>query len=187
MVRVDLADDTVTRLVHGAVFSDVAVSPDGATVLRCGTPRIAAARRPARCPDSRPGAGRAAVAGDPGRGTAGDHASWSACPRPPTTGSSRLVAPPPGGCLGGEPAPLVVFVHGGPLGTWAGWHWRWNANLLVERGYAVLMPDPALSTGYGQAFIDRGWGRSGERPYTDVMAAVDGVLERPTSMRRGRR
>ena len=72
-----------------------------------------------------------------------------------------------------------MFVHGGPLGTWAGWSWRWNANLLVERGYAVLMPDPALSTGYGQAFIDRGWGTWGERPYTDVLTAVDGVLERP--------
>ena len=41
------------------------------------------------------------------------------------------------------------------------------------------MPDPAISMGYGQAFIDRGWGRWGERPYTDVMAAVDGALERP--------
>jgi dipeptidyl aminopeptidase/acylaminoacyl peptidase len=78
-----------------------------------------------------------------------------------------------------SPAPLVVFVHGGPLGTWAGWSWRWNANLLVERGYAVVMPDPAISLGYGQSFIDRGWGRWGDRPYTDMIAAVDGALERP--------
>jgi dipeptidyl aminopeptidase/acylaminoacyl peptidase len=77
------------------------------------------------------------------------------------------------------PAPLVVFVHGGPLGTWADWSWRWNANLLVERGYAVLMPDPAISVGYGQAFIDRGWGTWGHRPYTDVMAAVDAAAGRP--------
>ena len=28
-------------------------------------------------------------------------------------------------------------------------------------GYAVLLPDPALSTGYGQAFIARGHGHVG--------------------------
>lgn len=76
------------------------------------------------------------------------------------------------------PAPVVVFIHGGPMGSWTGWHWRWNAQLLAARGYAVLMPDPALSTGYGQAFLDRGWGHWGEAPYTDLMAAVDAALQR---------
>ncbi len=76
------------------------------------------------------------------------------------------------------PAPLVVFVHGGPLSSWQGWSWRWNPQLLAARGYAVLLPDPALSTGYGQDFIRRGWGRWGAEPYTDVMAAVDGALQR---------
>ena len=76
------------------------------------------------------------------------------------------------------PAPLVVFVHGGPLSSWQGWSWRWNPQLLAARGYAVLLPDPALSTGYGQDFIRRGWGRWGAEPYTDVMAAVEGALER---------
>jgi dipeptidyl aminopeptidase/acylaminoacyl peptidase len=85
----------------------------------------------------------------------------------------------PGDASRDKPAPLVVFVHGGPIGTWNGWSWRWNANLLVERGYAVLMPDPAISLGYGQAFIDRGWGRWGEHPFSDVIAAVDAVLTRP--------
>jgi dipeptidyl aminopeptidase/acylaminoacyl peptidase len=75
------------------------------------------------------------------------------------------------------PAPLVVFVHGGPLSSWQGWSWRWNPQLLAARGYAVLLPDPALSTGYGQDFIRRGWGRWGAEPYTDVMA-VDEALER---------
>ena len=73
----------------------------------------------------------------------------------------------------------MVFVHGGPLGSWSGWHWRWNPHLLVERGYAVLLPDPAFSTGYGQEMIDRGWGAWGERPYTDVMSVIDAVVARP--------
>ena len=43
----------------------------------------------------------------------------------------------------------------------------------------MLLPDPAISTGYGHAFIQRGWGRWGAEPYTDVMAAVDSALQRP--------
>jgi dipeptidyl aminopeptidase/acylaminoacyl peptidase len=90
---------------------------------------------------------------------------------------SWLVLPPD--TTAERPAPLVVWVHGGPLGSWNAWAWRWNPHLLAARGYAVLLPDPALSLGYGQQMIDRGWGRWGEAPYTDVMAAVDAALERP--------
>lgn len=62
---------------------------------------------------------------------------------------------------GDEPAHLVLWIHGGPLGSWNTWHWRWNPWLLTAKGYAVLMPDPGLSTGYGQDFIARGWGAWG--------------------------
>jgi len=80
---------------------------------------------------------------------------------------------------GDEPAPLVLWVHGGPLASWNAWHWRWNPWLLVAKGYAVLMPDPALSTGYGQDFIQRGWGAWGFAPYTDLMAATDAACAHP--------
>ncbi len=90
---------------------------------------------------------------------------------------SWLVLPP--GASSSEPAPLVVFIHGGPLGSWNSWHWRWSPHVLAAQGYAVLLPDPALSTGYGQDFVQRGWGRWGERPYTDLMDAVDAALGRP--------
>ncbi|MET0812858.1 MAG: S9 family peptidase, partial [Microbacterium sp.] len=46
------------------------------------------------------------------------------------------------------PAPLLLWIHGGPLNSWNAWSWRWNPQLAVARGYAVLLPDPALSTGY---------------------------------------
>jgi dipeptidyl aminopeptidase/acylaminoacyl peptidase len=81
--------------------------------------------------------------------------------------------------VGDEPAPLVLWIHGGPLGSWNAWHWRWNPWLLTARGYAVLMPDPALSTGYGQEFIQRGWGAWGAAPYTDLMAATDAACAHP--------
>jgi dipeptidyl aminopeptidase/acylaminoacyl peptidase len=83
------------------------------------------------------------------------------------------------GEIGEGPAPLCVWIHGGPLSSWNSWHWRWNPWLLVERGYAVLLPDPALSTGYGQAFVARGRGRWGEEPFTDLMAATDAAVARP--------
>jgi dipeptidyl aminopeptidase/acylaminoacyl peptidase len=78
-----------------------------------------------------------------------------------------------------NPAPLVVWVHGGPLSSWNGWHWRWNPHVLASRGYAILLPDPGLSTGYGMQTIRRGWGRWREEPFTDVMAAVDAAIGRP--------
>ena len=76
------------------------------------------------------------------------------------------------------PAPLLLWIHGGPLSSWNTWSWRWNPWLMVARGYAVLLPDPALSTGYGQDFVQRGWGRWGAEPYTDLMAITDATTAR---------
>ncbi len=86
------------------------------------------------------------------------------------------LALPPGEAEGGHP--LLLWIHGGPLGSWNAWTWRWNPWLLVSQGYAVLLPDPALSTGYGQDFIQRGWGAWGDAPYTDLMAITDAVVAR---------
>ncbi len=80
---------------------------------------------------------------------------------------------------GAEPAPLLLWIHGGPLASWNAWHWRWNPWLMVAQGYAVLLPDPALSTGYGQDFIQRGWGAWGFAPYTDLIAATDAACGHP--------
>ncbi len=78
-----------------------------------------------------------------------------------------------------HPAPLLLWIHGGPLSSWNAWSWRWNPWLMVAQGYAVLLPDPALSTGYGQDFVQRGWGRWGAEPFTDLMAITDAVVARP--------
>lgn len=77
------------------------------------------------------------------------------------------------------PAPLLLWIHGGPLGSWNGWSWRWNPWLMAAQGYAVLLPDPALSTGYGQAFIQRGWAAWGGPPFEDLMAATDAACAHP--------
>ncbi|RKT53380.1 S9 family peptidase [Saccharothrix australiensis] len=84
----------------------------------------------------------------------------------------------PTGCSADQPAPLLLWVHGGPVMSWSGWSWRWNPWLMAARGYAVLMPDPALSTGYGPEFIREGWGSWGAKPYTDLMAITDVAVRR---------
>ncbi|WP_137723642.1 alpha/beta fold hydrolase [Prescottella subtropica] len=85
----------------------------------------------------------------------------------------------PGTASADTPAPLLLWIHGGPLNSWNTWSWRWNPWLLVAQGYAVLLPDPALSTGYGQDFVQRGWGQWGKAPYTDLMAITDAAVALP--------
>ncbi|HET9689717.1 MAG TPA: S9 family peptidase [Acidimicrobiales bacterium] len=78
-----------------------------------------------------------------------------------------------------EPAPLAVWVHGGPLGSWNDWSWRWNPWLMAARGWAVVLPDPAYSTGYGAGLVERGWRQWGGNPFTDVMAVTDAAEAHP--------
>ncbi|GLW20515.1 peptidase S9 [Microbispora amethystogenes] len=78
-----------------------------------------------------------------------------------------------------DPAPFLLWIHGGPLGSWNDWSWRWNPWLMARHGYAVLLPDPCLSTGYGQGMIDRGWGDWGPVTHADLMAITDECLKRP--------
>lgn len=84
----------------------------------------------------------------------------------------------PEGASAEAPAPLLLWIHGGPLNSWNAWSWRWAPLLAAARGYAVLLPDPALSTGYGLEFIARGWNSWGGKPYTDLMAITDAVVAR---------
>ncbi|WP_242360202.1 MULTISPECIES: S9 family peptidase [unclassified Anaeromyxobacter] len=83
----------------------------------------------------------------------------------------------PAGHRDGERHPAAVLVHGGPQGAWNdAWTSRWNAMLYAARGYAVVLPNPRGSTGYGQAYVDavsRDWGG---KPYEDLMALVDAAI-----------
>ncbi|MFE0148143.1 prolyl oligopeptidase family serine peptidase [Nonomuraea sp. NPDC059007] len=85
----------------------------------------------------------------------------------------------PEGASADDPAPFMLWIHGGPVASWNDWQWRWNPWIMAEHGYAVLLPDPCLSTGYGQRMIDRGWGDWGPRTLADLDAIVDVALARP--------
>jgi dipeptidyl aminopeptidase/acylaminoacyl peptidase len=176
--RIDLDSGAVTQLTSDdAAYTDVVVSPDGESVyaLRAA---VTAPPAPVRLD--------AAVAGQepeplpapapapdlPGRLT---EVSTST----PEGVTVRAWLAVPDSASADEPAPLLLWVHGGPLHSWNAWQWRWNPWLAVARGYAVLLPDPALSTGYGLEFIRRGWGNWGGAPYTDLMAITDASIERP--------
>jgi dipeptidyl aminopeptidase/acylaminoacyl peptidase len=84
----------------------------------------------------------------------------------------------PDGATAEHPAPLALWIHGGPLMSWNSWSWRWNPWLLAARGYAVLLPDPGLSQGYGQEFIARAWRDWGPVPFADLMAITDAAAAR---------
>ena len=174
---VTVADGTVTRLAAHGAYSDLQAAPDGTVYALHATmahpPRVVALR--AEVPDQEPQV--LPTPGDdvvgPGRvervtATAEDGAAIG----------SWLVRPPREASDADHGDPLAVFIHGGPVHSWNEWTWRWNPHVLAARGWAVLLPDPALSTGYGLEFVARGWGRWGAEPYTDLMAAVDAVEAR---------
>ncbi len=76
--------------------------------------------------------------------------------------------------------PTILWIHGGPVSSWNdGWHWRWNAQLMSDSGYNMLLANPRGSTGFGQAFIEGISGNQwGGACYHDLMAVVDDAIER---------
>ena len=76
----------------------------------------------------------------------------------------------------GRRYPLVVWIHGGP-----GWHWthafRFEPHYFAARGYAVLLPNPRGSRGYGEAFALAVSGDWGNKDYRDVLSGVDSLIE----------
>ena len=172
-------DGRVSRLAFEGAYSDLCPSPDGAALFALRStmvspPRIV--RLDPRAVDQVP-VELADSIDEGGIVAPGIAERLTATAADGTPIGSWLIRPADASAE--KPAPLVAFVHGGPLGSWNAWHWRWNAHILVARGYAVIGPDPAISLGYGQAMIQRGWVDWGAAPFTDVMTAIDGALERP--------
>jgi dipeptidyl aminopeptidase/acylaminoacyl peptidase len=77
------------------------------------------------------------------------------------------------------PAPLMLWIHGGPFTSYNAWSWRWNPWVAVAHGWAVLLPDPALSTGYGPEWISRAWPHRAGIVWADLAGLLDTVVARP--------
>lgn len=166
----------ITRLTASGAYRNLALSPDGATVYAIRS-HVNEAPVPVAIdlggadqqPRVLPGPVTGAVTGtrlEEVTATAADGAeihSWLVLPEREST----------------TPMPLAVFIHGGPFSAWAGWSWRWSPALLAAQGWAVLLPNARLSTGYGHHHVASAWGDWATLPSGDIHAAVDAVLERP--------
>ncbi|MFJ6214171.1 S9 family peptidase [Streptomyces sp. NPDC092296] len=174
--RVAAGSGEVVRLTASGAYSDLVVAPDG-TALYALRSAIDAAPAPIRLdgttPDQQPVPlpCPGAVGELPGTLT-----EVHATAEDGTALRSWLVLPD--GASADSPAPLLLWAHGGPQSSWNAWTWRWNPWVAAAAGYAVLLPDPALSTGYGQRMHQRGWGDWGGSPYRDVLALTDAALDR---------
>jgi dipeptidyl aminopeptidase/acylaminoacyl peptidase len=99
--------------------------------------------------------------------------SWSA---PDGTAIEGVLCTPPGA----GPFPLVLDVHGGPVGAYQrSWTMRnYAVPLLVSRGYAVLLPNPRGSSGRGQEFAAAVVGDMGGADTHDYLSGIDTMIER---------
>jgi len=176
--RVDVATAEITRLTtDNGAYESLCPSPDGRWVYALRS-AVDSPPAPVRLDAAAPGAepGRLASPAGPVE-LPGSLTEVQAAAADGAGVRGWLVLP--AAASADAPAPLLLWVHGGPVMSWNAWSWRWNPWLMAERGYAVLLPDPALSTGYGHDFIARGHGRWGEEPFTDVMAITDAAAARP--------
>ncbi len=82
---------------------------------------------------------------------------------------------------GPPPFPLVINVHGGPVG-----HWRpaflirrmLHVPALLSHGYAVFLPNPRGSSGRGQEFALTVLGDLGGADSLDLLSGLDALIER---------
>ena len=81
----------------------------------------------------------------------------------------------------GRRYPLLLIVHGGPMGAYmqtfdgtAAYH---PVAAFASRGYAVLRPNPRGSVGYGRKFRRANYGDWGGGDFADLMAGVDRIID----------
>ncbi|MFC0676200.1 S9 family peptidase [Brachybacterium hainanense] len=193
ILAVDPIDGTARIVAEDGVFSSLAPRPDGSlAVLRSD---IATPARPVLLDSRVVSPGTAADgSGSGAEPTGGTAAPPRELPAPGTVtelpGTLERVSTQVGDvevggwlCLprdasAARPVPVMLWIHGGPHGSYNAWSWRWCPWLAVARGYAVLMPDPAMSTGYGHAGLNRGWPRRPDVVYAECEALLDLALER---------
>ncbi len=65
--------------------------------------------------------------------------------------------------------PLAFLIHGGPESSWtSSWGFRWNPQVFLGAGYAVVAINFHGSTGYGHLFTKSISGHWGDYPYTGI-------------------
>ena len=72
----------------------------------------------------------------------------------------------------GKKVPALLNPHGGPVGQYSASFYH-LAQLYAANSYAVLLPNPRGSSGYGQKFCEAIFADWGNKDYQDDMAMVD--------------
>jgi len=76
--------------------------------------------------------------------------------------------------------PLFLAIHGGPHGAWTDlFHFRWNSQTFSSWGYVTAWPNFHGSSGFGQAFTDSINPDWLTKPYADVIAATNWLVDQP--------
>ena len=88
----------------------------------------------------------------------------------------------PTGYKSGARVPMILNVHGGPAGTHSNTctvgSRLYPLALFAQKGYAVLLPNPRGSGGYGAAFRAANLRDWGGKDYDDLMKGVDAMIAR---------
>jgi dipeptidyl aminopeptidase/acylaminoacyl peptidase len=86
----------------------------------------------------------------------------------------------PAGYQSGRRCPLVLNIHGGPMGvfqeTFIGARGLYPIAAFASEGFAILRPNPRGSSGYGKKFRLANYDDWGGGDYEDIMAGVDHVI-----------
>ncbi|MGX7828775.1 S9 family peptidase [Actinokineospora sp. 24-640] len=79
---------------------------------------------------------------------------------------------------GDGPHPVLLSVHGGPF-MYYGWGLFDEAQVYAAAGYAVVLPNPRGSAGYGESHGRAIIEAMGTLDVDDVLSVLDAALERP--------
>jgi len=71
-----------------------------------------------------------------------------------------------------EKAPVVVFVHGGPKGMY-GHYFKYEMQLMANKGYYVVFVNPRGSNGYDEDFALRVLERTGLEDFQDILNGIE--------------
>ena len=82
----------------------------------------------------------------------------------------------PVGYQAGTRYPTILWLHGGPASQFS-FGYNDTAQFFAANGYAVILPNPRGSTGYGSEFAHGTVAAWGKNDFDDVMAAIDHGIE----------
>jgi dipeptidyl aminopeptidase/acylaminoacyl peptidase len=78
--------------------------------------------------------------------------------------------------VAGKRVPTILRPHGGPVWAWYA-EFNFDEQLLAANGYAVLLPNPRGSSGYGEKYCKAIFADWGNKDFQDDMAFVDYAIE----------